>query len=105
LVGRKVNTPIVFQDCSAVVTLVKKGGGITRTKHLSARMNLGKEMVDQERVHVVYIKAAEMKADGFSNPFNPAEFKKFAKMVQGNFLASDNGWALYDIKDQDAEED
>jgi len=43
-------------------------------------------MVDQERVHVVYIKAAEMKADGFSKPFDPAEFKKFAKMVQGNFF-------------------
>jgi hypothetical protein len=107
LTGKKVNVPIVFQDCSAVVSLVTKGGGITRTKHLSACMNLGKEMVDQERVHVVYIKAAEMKADGFSKPFDPVEFKKFAKMVQGNFLASDNGWALYDIESQDvdAEED
>jgi hypothetical protein len=107
LTGKKVKVPIVFQDCSAVVSLVMKGGGITRTKHLCARMNLGKEMVDQERVHVVYIKAAEMKADGFSKPFDPAEFKKFARMVQGNFLASDNGWAFYDIKSQDvdAEED
>jgi hypothetical protein len=107
LTGIKVNVPIVFQDCSAVVSLVMKGGGITRTKHLRARMNLGKEMVDQERVHVVYIKAAEMKADGFSKPFDPAEFKKFARMVQGTFLASDNRWALYDIESQhvDAEED
>jgi hypothetical protein len=87
LVGRKVNTPIVFQDCSAVVTLVTTGGGITRTKHLRARMNLGKEMVDQKRVHVVYIKAAEMKADGFSKPFAPAEFLKFAKIVQGFFFS------------------
>ena len=85
LVGRELKTPIVFQDCSAVVTLVTKGGGVTRTKHLRARMNLGKEMVDQERIQVVYVKAAEMKADGFSKPFDPAEFKKFAKMVQGNF--------------------
>jgi hypothetical protein len=43
-------------------------------------------MVDQERVHVVYIKAAEMKADGISKLFDPAEFKKFSKMVQGNFF-------------------
>jgi len=41
LVGRKVNIPIVFQHCNAVVTLVTKGGGITRTKHLRARMKLG----------------------------------------------------------------
>jgi len=84
LIGKKVNAPIVFQDCSAVVMLVTKGGGITRTEHLHAHMNLGKEMVDQERVHVVYIKAMEMRADGFSKPFDPAEFRKFAKMVQGN---------------------
>jgi hypothetical protein len=105
LIGKRVNTPIVFQDCSAVVMLVMKGGGITRTKHLRARMNLGKEMVDQERVHVMYIKVVEMKAHGFSEPFDPAEFKKFAKMVQGNFLASDNGWALYDIGEQENDED
>ena len=42
LTGKKVKVPIVFQDCSAVVSLVMKGGGITRTKHLCARMNLGK---------------------------------------------------------------
>jgi len=84
LTGKKANVPIIYQDCSAVVTLVTKGGGITRTKHLRARMNLGKEMVDQGRVHVVYIKAAKMKADGLSKPYNPAEFKGFAKVVQGN---------------------
>jgi hypothetical protein len=53
LIEKRVNTPIVFQDCSAVVTSVTKGGGITRTKHLRACMNLGKQIVDQERVHVV----------------------------------------------------
>ncbi len=65
LTGKQVNVLIVYQDCSAVVTLVTKDGGVTRTKHLGARMNLGKEMVDQNRVHVVYIKVAEMKADGW----------------------------------------
>ncbi len=96
-----MNVPIVYQDCSAVVTLVTKGGGVTRTKHLCARMNLGKEMVDQNRVHVVYVKAAEMKADGFSKPFDPTEFKRFAKMVQGDFLASENGWALHNMEEEE----
>jgi hypothetical protein len=40
--------------------LVMRGGGVTITKHLCARMNLGKEMMDQCRVQVVYIKAEEM---------------------------------------------
>jgi hypothetical protein len=34
---RKVKVPIVYQDCNAVVTLVMKGGGQTRTKHLRAQ--------------------------------------------------------------------
>ncbi len=50
-----------------------KGGGITRTKYLRVRMNLGKEMVDEKRVRVEYVKAAGMIADGFSKPYDPVE--------------------------------
>jgi hypothetical protein len=46
--GEETETPIVFQDCKSVITLVTIGGGVTRTKHLRARMNLGKEMVAEE---------------------------------------------------------
>jgi hypothetical protein len=46
----KIPAPVVYQDCSAVVSLVTQGGGKTRTKHLRARMNLAKEMVDGGRV-------------------------------------------------------
>jgi hypothetical protein len=47
VLGKKVEAPLVYQDYNAVVSLVTKGGGQTRTKHLRARMNLGKEMVDE----------------------------------------------------------
>jgi predicted SpoU family rRNA methylase len=73
----------IYQDCSAVVTLVTKGGGITRTKHLRARMNLGKEAVEEKRAFIVHVSAEEMKADGFSKPYDPAEHKPFAEMIQG----------------------
>jgi hypothetical protein len=46
LMGKAVEIPIIFQDCKAVISLVTKGGGITRTKHLRARMNLGREVVE-----------------------------------------------------------
>jgi len=55
-----VPIPVVYQDCNAVVTLVTKGGGQTRTKHLRARMHLGKEMVYEERIKVIYVKSREM---------------------------------------------
>jgi hypothetical protein len=44
----------IYQDCSAVVTLVMKGGGITRTKHLRARMNLGREAGEEKRANIVH---------------------------------------------------
>jgi len=40
LTMQNVETPIVYEDCNAVVSLVTLGGGVTRTKHLRARMHL-----------------------------------------------------------------
>jgi hypothetical protein len=78
-----VSTPVVYQDCSAVVSLVTKGGGKTRTKHLRARMNLAKEMVDEDRVDVIHIKAPEMKADGLTKPYDEGKHKPFARAILG----------------------
>jgi hypothetical protein len=82
IMGKETRTPIVFQDCKSVISLVTIGGGIMRTKHLRARMNLGKEMVDKGRVQVVYVKAEEMKADGFSKPLDPSRHYKFVQLMQ-----------------------
>jgi len=73
----------IYQDCSVVVILVTKGGGITRTKHLRARMNLEREAVEEKRAFIVHVSAGEMKADGFSKPYDPAEHKPFSEMIQG----------------------
>ncbi len=78
-----VPMPTIYQDCSAVVSLVTKGGGKTRTKHLRARMNLAKEMVDKARAEVVHVKAPAMKADGLIKPYEEANHKRFARFIQG----------------------
>ncbi len=80
---QKVKVPVIYQDCQAVVSLVTKGGGITWTKHLRARMHLGKEMIDEGRGIVEYKRAEEMLADGFSKPYDPAAHKAFAQIIQG----------------------
>ncbi len=66
-----------------VVSLVTKGGGKTRTKHLRARMNLAKEMVDKGRVEVIHVKAPLMKADASTKPYDEAKHKQFAKGILG----------------------
>jgi hypothetical protein len=38
---------------SAVVMLVTKEGGMPRTKHLRARMTLGREMIEEKHAIVV----------------------------------------------------
>jgi hypothetical protein len=101
LTMQKIETPIIYEDCNAVVSLVTLGGGVTRTKHLRARMHLGKEMVDEKRLKVVYKKGEEMLADGFSKPYDPVKHKPFAVELMG-IQKSVNGWALEDMKKSDA---
>jgi hypothetical protein len=60
-----------------------KGGGKTRTKHLRARMNLAKEMVDEGRVEVIHVKAPDMKADGLTKPYDEGKHKPFGKAILG----------------------
>ncbi len=78
-----VPMPTIYQDCSAVVSLVMKGGGKTRTKHLRPRMNLAKEMVDEARAEVVHIKAPKMKADGLMKPYEADMHRPFSKRILG----------------------
>jgi hypothetical protein len=59
---KKQKPPMIYQDCNEVVTLATKGGGMPRTKHLRARMNLGKEAVEEKRAMVIHVRAEEMKA-------------------------------------------
>jgi ribosomal protein L7Ae-like RNA K-turn-binding protein len=91
---KRIAPPLVYQDCNAVITLVTKGGGKLRTKHLRARMHLGKEMVDEGRIVVVYKCAEGMEADGFSKPYDPAKHKPFAAMIQGEDKAGQQVGAM-----------
>ena len=55
LVGRSVALPIVYQDYTSVISLVTRIGGVTRTKHLRARMNLVKESLELGRSLVLWL--------------------------------------------------
>jgi hypothetical protein len=100
LMMQNIETPIVYEDCNAVVSLITLAGGVTRTKHLRARMHLGKEMVDEKHLKVVYKKGDEMLADGFSKPYDPVKHKPFAIEFMGTQKLV-NGWALEDMKKSD----
>jgi hypothetical protein len=81
----------IYQDCSAVVTLITKGGGITRTKHLRARMNLGREAVEEKRASIVHVLAGKMDSASLTIQQNTNRLRRRFKEKQDD---SDNGWAL-----------
>jgi hypothetical protein len=74
---RPMGTPIIYQDSTSVVTLVTKGGGIICTRHLRARMNLGQEAIEEQKVKVLYCPAKKMCADGLSKTLEGMDFKMF----------------------------
>jgi hypothetical protein len=57
---KKQKPPTIYQDYNAVVSLVTKGGGTPRTKHLRATWHHGNEMVDENRIVVRHMLAEEM---------------------------------------------
>jgi hypothetical protein len=77
---KSVPTPIIYQDSTSVISLITKGGGITRTKHLMARVHLGKEAYESGSILVKYKGTKEIKADGLSKPFDPEEHCRFPKV-------------------------
>lgn len=83
LFGKPIPTPIIYQDSTSVISLVTRGGGITRTKHMRARVNLGKECFDERRAIVTYLNTKEMWADGASKILEGKPFLQFADFVTG----------------------
>jgi hypothetical protein len=57
---QKVPAPMIYQNYNAVVAMAMKGGGKLCVKHLQARMNLGKEIVDDKQIQVIHKNAGKM---------------------------------------------
>ena len=83
LVGRRLPVPIIYQDSTSVISLITQGGGTPRTKHLRARINLAKEMLEEDRAEVQYLNTKEMPADGGSKVLEGKPHQRFADFVLG----------------------
>ena len=81
LLNIKERTPIIYQDCTSVIDLVTKGGGVVRTKHMRARMNVGREAIVEEWIKVVYCHTSRMTADGLTKALEGSAFVTFADLI------------------------
>ena len=48
ITNSKFKSPIIYEDCTAAITLVTEGGGVMRTKHLRVRMELFKQALKED---------------------------------------------------------
>jgi hypothetical protein len=83
--AREPMVPVTYQDSLSVVSLVMKGGGVPRTKHLRARMNLTKEAICKNWIVVKHVLSPEMKADGFSKGYDPKDHKSNRQPVGATY--------------------
>ena len=83
LLGKLEKLPITYQDSTSVISLVMRDGGITRMKHLHARMNLVKQSLKLLRSLVEYLSTKEMPADGASKVLEGKAQKAYADFVLG----------------------
>ena len=84
LLNMKPPKAIAYQDNTSVISLVTKGGGVMRTKHMRTRMNLVMESVMKSKIIVRYISTVEMVADGFTKALVGEPFQYFVKTVLGD---------------------
>jgi hypothetical protein len=78
-----LQVPIIYQDSTSVITLVKEGGGVPRTKHLRVRMELCKEALARKQLEIQYMPTKEMKADGLTKALDGELFLKFIVALLG----------------------
>jgi hypothetical protein len=75
--------PVMMQDNTSTITLVTKGGGKFRTRHLKVRINLIKERYDAGDIGVQFTKTIQMWADLLTKPLQGALLRMLVAKVMG----------------------
>eukprot|EP00392_Amoebophrya_sp_AT5.2_P019736 g20709.t1 len=74
--GLRHIVPTIMQDNMSTITLVTKGGGKYRNKHLKVRQAVVKERVDKGDIKIEYLPTAMMLADTLTKPLQGALFRR-----------------------------
>ena len=66
--GFRLKLPLILQDNTSTITLVSKGGGKYRNKHLRAKQGWVHDKVSKGEIEIKHIGTANMLADAFTKP-------------------------------------
>ena len=87
IMNTKYIKPLIYEDCTAVISLVTEGRGVVRTKHLRVRMELVKQALQDNRIIIEYINTKQMLADGLTKALEGEDFIVFAESMLGTTMA------------------
>ena len=83
--GKKdMKIPIVLQDNMSTISLVTKGGGKPRTKHLRVRQHLIKDKVSGKEISIAYTPTTKMLADAMTKPTQGEQFHWIVGRIMGD---------------------
>jgi hypothetical protein len=81
--GFRLKLPLILQDNTSTITLVSKGGGKYRNKHLRAKQGWVHDKVSKGEIEIKHIGTANMLADAFTKPLQGEHFKSFVARILG----------------------
>ena len=83
ITNTKVEPPMIYQDCTAAISLVNECSGVARMKHLRVRMELCREALQQNKFSIKYVHTLKMIADGLMKALEGKPFLTFASNMLG----------------------
>jgi hypothetical protein len=81
---KDMKIPIILQDNMSTISLVTKGGGKPRTKHLRVRQHLIRDKVSGKEISIVYTPTTKMLADAMTKPTQGEQFRWMTGRIMGD---------------------
>ena len=86
ITNSQVHAPTIYEDCTAVISLVTEGCGVARTKHLRVHIEMCKQALQKKKWKLQYVNTKQMIADGLTKVLEGEAFIKFANNLLGTAM-------------------
>jgi hypothetical protein len=89
--GYVFGAPVVYQDNTSTIALVRDGGGKYRSKHMRTRQAGVKEKVDNKTIELKHLPTERMIADTLTKPLQGALGRAMTRALLNTKAAKDDG--------------
>ena len=77
-------TPILHQDNMSTIKIFNQPGNSGKTKHISLRINIVRELRANGTIHIIYCPTEDMLADIFTKALGPSAFLHLRPLLMGH---------------------